>query len=144
MKEYKIEQIRNIGLVGHGTCGKTSLAEAMLFIGGITTRLGKVDEGNTVSDYSDEEINRKISISASALNIEHKGVKINFVDMPGYADFIGEVVGGLRVADVAVILMEATGGIEVGTEMAFRHANGYGTPRCFIINKIEKEHAEFA
>lgn len=144
MKEYKIEQIRNLGLVGHGTCGKTTFAEAMAFIGGVTTRLGKVDEGNTVSDYSDEEINRKISISASALNIEHKGCKFNAVDMPGYADFIGEVVGGLRVADVGVILMDGTGGIEVGTEMAFRYSDKYGTPRCFVINKIEKEHAEFA
>jgi elongation factor G len=144
VKEYKIEQIRNLGLVGHGTCGKTSFAEAMLFIGGVTTRLGKVDEGNTVSDYSDEEINRKISISASALNIEHKGSKFNVVDMPGYADFIGEVVGGLQVADVAVILMEGTGGVEVGTEMAFRYADKYETPRCFVINKIEKEHSEFA
>ncbi|MBD3218862.1 MAG: elongation factor G [candidate division Zixibacteria bacterium] len=143
MKEYNIDQLRNIGLVGHGTSGKTTFAEALLNIGGITSRVGKVEEGNTVSDYTEEEINRKISISATALNIEYKGNKFNLIDMPGYADFIGEVVGGLRVADVAAILFDATGGVEVGTEMAFRYADKYSTPRCFIINKIEKEHAEF-
>ena len=144
MKEFKIEQIRNLGLVGHGTCGKTALAEALLFLSGVTSRLGKADEGNTVSDYSEEEINRKISISTSALNFEWNGHKFNVVDMPGYADFIGEVVGGLRVADVATILLDATGGMEIGTEMAVKYADIYDIPRCFVINKIDKEHAEFA
>jgi elongation factor G len=143
VKEYKIEQIRNLGLVGHGTCGKTAFAEALLYAAGVTSRLGKVEEGNTVSDYSEEEINRKISISASALNFEWNGHKMNVVDMPGYADFIGEVVGGLRVADVATVLMDATGGVEIGTEMAVKYADKYDIPRCFVINKIEKEHAEF-
>jgi elongation factor G len=144
VKEYKIEQIRNLGLVGHGTCGKTSFAEALLNIAGVTSRLGSVDEGNTVSDYTEEEINRKISISTSAIYFEYKDTKFNVIDMPGYADFIGEVVGGLKVVDVATILFDALGGIEVGTEAAVRYADKYSKPRCFVINKIEKEHADFA
>ncbi|MBD3382260.1 MAG: elongation factor G [candidate division Zixibacteria bacterium] len=143
MKEYKIEQIRNLGLVGHGTCGKTALAEAMAFAAGVTSRLGSVDDGNTLSDYTEQEINRKISISASMLNFEYKNTKFNVIDMPGYADFIGEVVGGLAVADIACIVVDALGGIEIGTEMAARYADKYEKPRCFVINKIDKEHAEF-
>ncbi len=143
MKEYKIEQIRNLGIAGHGTCGKTSFVEACLFAAGVTNRLGSVDEGNSVTDYSEEEINRKFSISASAVNFDWKNHKFNMIDMPGYADFVGEVVSGLRAADMAVIVVDALSGVEVGTEMAFRYADKYDLPRCFFINKIEKEHAEF-
>ena len=143
MKEFKIEQLRNLGVVAHGGAGKTSLVEAMLYTTGITTRLGKVDEGNTVSDYNEDEISRKISISASLLHLEWKDCKINLVDMPGYADFIGEVVGGLRVTETALILLSALSGVEVGTEQVWSIAEKYGFSRAFFINKLDKEHSEF-
>ncbi|MGB5138299.1 MAG: GTP-binding protein, partial [Candidatus Zixiibacteriota bacterium] len=143
MKEYLADQIRNIGIVGHGGCGKTSLAESILFSTKAIQRLGKVDDGSTVSDYTEEETRRKISISATLLHAEHKGFKINMIDMPGFADFIGEVVAGLRVVDTALIVVDALGGPESGTEYAFDMAEKYGCPTAFVINKIEKEHVRF-
>ena len=143
MKEYLADQIRNIGLVGHGGCGKTSLAESILFSTKAIQRLGKVDDGSTVSDHTEEETRRKISISATLLHAEHKGFKINIVDMPGFADFIGEVVAGLRVVDTALIVVDALGGPESGTEYAFDLAEKYRCPAAFVINKIEKEHVKF-
>jgi len=135
--------LRNIGLVAHGGAGKTSLAEAMLYSAGATNRLGKVDQGTTVSDYSQDEVERKISISASLLNFEWNGHKINIVDMPGYADFVGEVIGGLRVCETALVPVSAVAGLEVGIETAWEWAEKYGSARAFFINKIEKEHASF-
>lgn len=143
MKEYNIEQTRNIGLVSHGGAGKTSLAEAFLFSAGATNRLGKVDDGNTVSDYTDDEIQRKISIGASLLHVEWKNHKINLVDLPGYADFIGEVYGGLRVTEGALILVSALSGVEVGTEQVWEICQKYNVSRMIFINKLEKEHASF-
>jgi len=143
VKEYSANQLRNIGLVAHGGAGKTSLAEAMLYSAGATNRLGEVDQGTTVSDYSQDEVERKISISASLLNFEWNGHKINIVDMPGYADFVGEVIGGLRVCESALISINAVAGLEVGTETAWEWAEKYGSARVFFINKIEKEHASF-
>jgi len=144
MKEYKINQIRNLGLVGHGGVGKTALAEALLFSAGITTRLGRVEDGNTVSDYSAEEISRKISIAASLLHLDWNNYKINLVDLPGYADFIGEVVAGLRVTETSLILISALSGVEVGTEQVWKTAEKYDCTRMFFINKMEKEHASFS
>ena len=143
MKEYKTEQLRNLGVVAHGGAGKTSLVEGILFSAGVTSRLGKVDDGNTVSDYNEDEISRKISISASLAHVEWKDCKINLVDMPGYADFLGEVVGGLRVTETALILLSALSGVEVGTEQVWSIAEKYGLSRIFFINKLDKEHAEF-
>ena len=143
MKEYKTEQLRNLGVVAHGGAGKTSLVEGILFSAGVTSRLGKVDDGNTVSDYNEDEISRKISISASLAHVEWKDFKINIVDMPGYADFLGEVVGGLRVTETALILLSALSGVEVGTEQVWSIAERYGLSRVFFINKLDKEHAEF-
>lgn len=143
MKDYSVDKIRNIGLVSHGSVGKTSLGEAMLFSAGVTTRIGSIDEGTTVADYNTDEINRKISISSSLLNLDWKSHKINIVDMPGYTDFIGEVKGSLRAVDTAVILLSAQSGVEVGTELAFQIAKEYKLPRLFYITRLDKEHANF-
>ncbi|MGB8657585.1 MAG: elongation factor G [Candidatus Zixiibacteriota bacterium] len=143
MKDFKIDQIRNIGVVGHGGVGKTSLVEAMLYDAKVTTRLGRVDEGTSLSDYTDDEIERKISIGASLLHLEWKNHKINMVDMPGYQDFIGEVVGGLRVTETALILLSAQSGVEVGTEQVWNIAENYKLARMFFVNRMEKEHADF-
>ncbi len=143
MKEYAIDKIRNVGVVGHGTTGKTSLVEAMLYAGKVTNRLGSIDNGNTVTDYTEDEIERKISISTALANIDYKGTKINLIDMPGYADFYGEVVGGLRVADTALIVVNGVGGVEVGTEMVWRTCAKTDIPRAFFINRMDKEHADF-
>src|SRR5258706_14184818 len=120
MKEYPSAAIRNIAFVGHGGSGKTSLAEASLFTAGATTRFGKVEEGNTVSDYHPDEIERQISINSSLMFCEWKGTKLNLLDTPGYTDFTGEVKCSLRVADTAVIVLKAVEGAEVGTDIVWQ------------------------
>jgi len=143
VKEYSIEQIRNIALVGHGTSGKTSLAEAMLFSAGVTNRLGRVEEGTTQSDYSDDEIQRQISIAASMLHCEWKGTKFNIIDTPGYADFKGEAKSGLRAVDGAVVILHAVSGIEVGTDLVWRYASEYNTPCLIYVNQMDKDRVAF-
>lgn len=143
MKEYTADKIRNVGLVSHGGVGKTSLAEAMLFSAGETTRLGSVDEGTTISDYSQEEIDRKISISASLLQLQWKNHKLNILDTPGYSDFVGEVISSLRVCDAVTIVLSAVAGIEVGTETVHALAEERKIPRVFFVNRMDKEHANF-
>jgi elongation factor G len=144
MKEYPTDKVRNIGLVGHGGSGKTSLVEAALFAAKVTTRLGSVDSGNSVSDYAEDEITRKISIGMTLANFDWKGFKINLIDMPGYTDFFGEVVCGLRAADVAMLAINGVTGPEVGTDMVWRLATKNDLPRAFFINRLDKEHADFA
>lgn len=143
MKDFAVNQLRNVGIIGHGGVGKTSLVEAILFDAKVSSRLGKTDEGTSVSDYSDDEKERKISIGASLLHFEWKGSKINLIDMPGYADFVGEVIGGLRITEGAVILVSALSGVEVGTEQHWEFCDKYQVSRFLFINKMEKEHAEF-
>lgn len=143
MKDYSTEQIRNVGLVSHGDVGKTSLIEAMLYSAGAITRLGKVDDGNTVTDYSPEEINRQITISSTLAISEWKNHKINLLDTPGYSDFIGEVISSLRVADSVVVLLNATAGVEVGTESAWKVARNNNLPAFIFVNRMDKEHANF-
>ncbi|MCC7118510.1 MAG: elongation factor G [Anaerolineales bacterium] len=143
MKEYTTEFLRNVALVSHGGAGKTMLAEAFLHATGGTTRLGKVEDGTTVSDYDDEEHRRKISIYSSVIPIEHRDHKINVIDAPGYTDFIGETISALSVADGAIILVDAVAGIEVGTEIAWRYADEFNLPRFFVINKLDRENADF-
>lgn len=143
VKDFKIDQIRNIGVIGHGGVGKTSLVEAILYSGKVTTRLGKVDDGTSTSDYTDDEIERKISIGSSLLNLEWKNHKINLVDMPGYQDFIGEVVGGLRVTETALLVLSAQSGVEVGSEQVWNIAENYKLARMLYVNRMEKEHANF-
>lgn len=143
MKEYTTEFLRNIALVSHGGAGKTMLAEAFLHVTGATTRLGKVEDGTAVSDYDEEEQRRKISIYTSVIPIEHRDHKINVLDAPGYTDFVGEMVSALSVADGAVILVDAVAGIEVGTEIAWRYADQFNLPRFIVINKMDRDNADF-
>lgn len=143
MKVYEAEAIRNVALVGHGGCGKTSLTEALLFTSGAIDRLGKVDEGTTTSDYDPDEVKRKISINATLAPAEWKGVKINFVDTPGYADFVGDVRSAIQVVESALIVVCAVGGIEVGTETAWGFAEDRGIARGFFVNKMDRENADF-
>jgi elongation factor G len=141
MKVYPSGNIRNVALVGHGGTGKTSLVEAMIFNTGATKRMGKVDDGNTVSDYLPEEIKRKITISSSLVPCEYKDHKINVIDTPGYADFYFEVVGAMRVVDSMVVVMSATAGVEVQTEVVWEDFPDI--PKLAFINKMDRENANF-
>jgi elongation factor G len=143
MKNYKTENLRNVGILGHGDSGKTTLTEAILYYTKATDRFGKVDEGTTVSDYDPEEKKRKISISATVVNCEYDDRKINIVDMPGYFDFVGEKVEGLRAVDVAMIVVNATAGVQVGTEKSWNYVSSHGLPRAFYINKLDRENSNF-
>jgi elongation factor G len=143
MKEYTTEFIRNIALASHSSSGKTMLAEALLHFTGATTRLGKIEDGSTVADFEDEEIRRGISISTAVVPVEYKNYKINLLDTPGYSDFIGEMVSALRVADGVVILVDSVAGAEVGTEMAWNYADQFNLPRFLLINKMNRDNANF-
>lgn len=143
MKGYPTENIRNIVLVGHGGAGKTSLAEALLYVSGATTRLGKVLEGNTVTDFEDEEHRRQISVQTALAPLEWKGHKINVLDAPGYADFIGDMRAAMRVADLAVFVISGVEGIEVQTQIAWNHAEELGLPRMIFVNKLDRENSSF-
>jgi elongation factor G len=144
LKEYGTESIRNIAFVGHGGCGKTSLSELILFNAGETTRIGKVEEGNTISDYTPDEIEKQISIRTGVMHLEWNGNKINILDTPGYSDFIGEVQSALKVCETAVILIKSAEGVEVGTEVASDIIKEYKLPTSIIINKVDNEHSTFA
>jgi elongation factor G len=143
MKEYTTESIRNIALVSHSSAGKTMLAEALLHFTGATTRLGKIEDGTTVSDFEEEEIRRGISLSTSVLPVEYKGCKINFLDTPGYTDFIGEVISALRIADSAAVVVDSVAGAEVGTEITLTYCDTFKLPRMVIINKMNRDNANF-
>ncbi len=143
MQHYRVENIRNVVLLSHTGAGKTSLAEAFLYNCGAITRLGRVDDGNTTSDYDPDEIRRRSSINLSVLPLEWKGSKVNIIDTPGYADFVAEVRAALRVADAAVIVICAASGVEVGTEQVWSYCDEVGLPRLIFVNKIDREHADF-
>ncbi|MFC1923979.1 GTP-binding protein, partial [Chloroflexota bacterium] len=143
MQNYTTDQIRNVVLLSHSGAGKTSLSEAMLFTSGAIPRMGKTDEGTTCSDYEPEEQKREISINLSVLPCSWKDNKINLLDTPGYDDFIGAVMAGTRVADGAIIVICATSGIEVGTELMWNHAEEKALPRFIFINKMDRENANF-
>jgi elongation factor G len=143
MKDYASDQIRNIALVGHGACGKTSLTAAFLFDAGVTSRLTKVDKGNTVTDYEPEEIERKISISSAACFVEWKDRKINLLDTPGYSNFLWDTRASLRAVDAAAMLIDSVAGVEVGTEKVWEMLEEFGLPRLFVINKMDRENAQF-
>jgi elongation factor G len=143
VKSYPTEKIRNIVLVGHGGCGKTSLAEAMLFKSGATTRMGKITEGNTVCDFDEEEIRKGISVSTALAPVEWDGHKINVLDAPGYADFTNEMRSAMRVADLAVFVVSGVEGLEVQTQAAFNYAEEIGLPRMFFVNKLDRENSSF-
>jgi len=143
MASFEAKDIRNILLLGHSGCGKTTLAEAMLHKAGAIPRMGSIADGTTVSDYNEDEKDRKCSLSASFLSFIHNSKKINAIDTPGYTDFAGEIVGGLRAADTALIVVNATGGVEIGTERAYKMSNEKGVSAVFFINRLDKEHADF-
>ncbi len=143
MNSYPVDKIRNVGLFSHGSAGKTSLTEALLYVSHTINRLGRIEEGTTVSDWDPDEIKRGISISASLAPLEWKETKINIIDAPGYADFLGEVKGAMRTCDVALILMDASAGVEVGTEQAWKAAEEVNRVRALFINKMDRENANF-
>ena len=140
---YSIEKIRNICLLGHGGDGKTSLTESILYANKVTDRLGKVTDGNTVSDYDPEEIKRVISIQTSVCPVETGGYKINVLDAPGFFDFVGEVTEALRVSDAAVIVIGAKSGISVGAQKAWLNLKHEDKPCAIYISKLDEEHADF-
>lgn len=143
MKKYSAQQLRNVALLSHSGAGKTSLTEAMIYDSGAVTRMGRVDEGTTVSDHDPEEIRRKISVNTAVVPCEWRDHKVNVLDTPGYADFIGEVKGAVGAADGAVILMDAVSGVEVGTELVWGYADEAGLPRMIFINKMDRDNADF-
>ena len=144
MKTYPINAIRNVALVGHGGTGKTSLAEAMLFEAGVIDRMGRVSDGSSTSDFDADEIARKMSINAAVLPCEWKNTKINLLDTPGYPDFVGDVVSSLRAVEAAMLVVDGTGSIEVGTETGWELAEAAGITKLFFVNKLEKENSDYA
>lgn len=143
MKTYSTDKIRNVALLGHSSCGKTTITEALLFNTKVTNRMGKVEDGNTVSDFDKEEKERQVSIGTSIIPIEYQDTKINFLDTPGYFDFVGEVYGALRVADSAVLVIDASSGVEVGTEKSWKYLEQRNMPRIIFVNKLDKENIKF-
>jgi elongation factor G len=143
MKEYTTEAIRNIALVSHGGAGKTMLVEAFLHATGVTTRLGKIEDGTTTADFEDEEIRRGLSLSTAILPVEYKNCKLNLLDTPGYTDFVGEVISALRIADSAVVVVDSVSGAEVGTEIAWQYCEHFKLPRFVVINKMNRDNANF-
>ena len=144
MKDYTTEFIRNVALVSHSSAGKTMLAEAFLHFTGATTRLGKIEDGTTVADFEDEETRRRISLSTAVLPVEYRDHKINFLDTPGYSDFIGEMISALSVVDGVLILVDSVSGAEVGTEIAWKYCDQFKLPRFLIINKMNRDNANFS
>jgi elongation factor G len=143
MKEYTTESIRNVALVSHSSAGKTMLAEAFLHFTGVTTRLGRIEDGTTVGDFEEEEIRRGISLSTAVIPVEYNNTKINFLDTPGYTDFVGEVISALRVSDGAVVVVDAVSGAEVGTEVGLQYCDQFELPRLVVINKMNRDNANY-
>ena len=143
MNIYTTDKIRNVCLLGHGGSGKTSLAEAMAYLGGLTSRMGKITDGNTVSDYGKEEIKRQISISTSLIPVEWNGTKINILDTPGFFDFVGEAEEAASAADAAIIVVSGKAGVEVGTERAWDICEKYKLPRMFFVTDMDIDNASY-
>jgi len=138
-----ITKIRNIGVVGHGGVGKTSLVEAMLCAAGAVTRLGRVDDGTTTTDFDPDEIKRKISLSTAVAYCDYKGHRLTLVDTPGYGDFVADARAGLRVVSAAVVVVDAVAGVQVQTEKVWKIANEYALPRVIVLNRMDRERADF-
>ena len=143
MNVYQTKQIRNVAVLGHGGCGKTTMIEAMAYITGVTNRMGKVVDGNTISDFDKEENRRQFSIGTSVVPIEYNGIKYNFLDTPGYFDFVGEVEEALSVAACAVIVINAKAGVEVGTQKAWDLCNKFNLPRVFFVTNMDDDNASY-
>jgi elongation factor G len=143
MKEYESDKLRNVALVGHQSAGKTTLVEALLYNTGAISRIGRVEEKNTVSDWDEEEKERGLSLSTSLIPIEFNETKVNVLDTPGYTDFQGEVKNAIRVADSVIVVVDAVSGVEVGTELAWEYAEAYQQPIIVTINKLDRENADY-
>ncbi len=143
MKKYTSDNIRNVALISHGGAGKTSLTEALLFTSGAVNRLGKVEAGNTTTDFDPDEIRKQVTINVGLAPLEWSDIKINLLDTPGYFDFIGDVLGALRVADSVITVVCAVSGVEVGTEKVWGYADDFNLPRFIVINKLDRENADF-
>src|SRR5262249_49661398 len=143
MKVYEPSAIRNVAVVGHGGCGKTSLVSAMLFDAGAVNRLGRVEDGSTVTDFDPDEIERKISLQTAVAYGEWRKAKLNLLDAPGYANFLSEARSALRVADAAQVVVDGVAGVEVQTEKVWSYAEDYGIPRLIVVNRMDRERASF-
>ncbi|MEG0831990.1 MAG: GTP-binding protein, partial [Acidaminococcaceae bacterium] len=143
MKEYTGDRIRNVAIVGHGGAGTTSVTEALLYRSGAISRMCKVEDGATTTDYEPEEIKRKVSVNATLAPVEWRDSKINFIDTPGFADFVAEVKGAFRAVDSALIVVCATSGVQVGTEQCWKLAEEAGLPRIVFVNKMDRENADY-
>jgi small GTP-binding protein domain len=143
MKEYEASNIRNLALIGHGSAGKTILAESMLACGGAITRIGSVEQGSTVSDYHEDEQQRQISIHTTSMYAEWKSCKLNILDSPGYADFVGEALSALRVADSAILTVHGAHGIELGTEQMWEKVCDMKMPTLVAVNVLDAEYVKF-
>lgn len=144
MKNYGTDTLRNISIIGHGGSGKTTLTESMLFYSGAIQRIGRVEEGTTTTDYDSDEIKKQITINAAMAPVEWKDCRLNFIDTPGYFDFVGEVIGSLRVVETGLVTLCAVSGVEVGTEKVWDLANKKNLPRIIFMNKLDRENANFA
>ena len=143
MKTYETKDIRNVGIVGHGHCGKTSVVAGLLYAAGATARLTRVDEGNTVTDFDEEEINRKLTISTAIAATEWRKTKINLLDTPGFNMFINDARSALIAADAAIVVVDAVAGVEAQTEKMWKTAEEFGLPRAIVINKLDRDRASF-
>src|SRR5256885_6875495 len=139
----EIGRIRNVGVVGHGGVGKTSLVEALVFTAGAVTRLGTVDDGSTTTDFDPDEIKRKISINTAVAYCDWKGHRITLVDTPGYGDFIADARAGLRVVEAAIVVVDAVAGVQVQTEKVWKFATEYALPRAGVVNRLDRQRADF-
>jgi len=143
MRTVPTSKIRNVAFVGHGGAGKTTLTEALLYVTGTIPRMGRVEDGTTVCDFDPEEHRRTISVSLAVAPFDYEGTKVNVIDTPGYADFVGDVAAALRVADLAIFVVSAVEGVEVQTEAAWRLAEARNLPRAIFVNKLDRERASF-
>ena len=143
MTKYTTGQLRNIAIVGHGSSGKTTIVESMLYRTGASSRLGRVEDGTSVSDWDSEEHRRGISINLAVVPVDFDNVRLNFIDTPGYLDFVGEMISGVKVAEVALVLVDAVAGVEVGTELAWDRLDELHKPRIVFVNKMDRENANF-
>ena len=143
MNIYETKQIRNVVVLGHGSAGKTTMIEAMAYVTGVTNRLARVDDGNTISDFDKQEIKRKFSIGTSVVPIEYEDIKVNFLDTPGYFDFVGEVEEALSAADAAIIVVNGKSGVQVGTEKAWDFCEKYNLPRMIFVTNMDDDQASF-
>ncbi len=143
MKAFTTENLRNLAIIGHGDAGKTQLVSSMLYVAGSTPRWGTVDEGTTVTDHDEDSIERKVSLNTNFAHLEYKDIKVNLIDTPGYAAFVSHARPALRVADCALVVVDGVHGIEVQTEKTWQYANEFMLPRFMVINKLDKENADF-